>query len=302
MPLLVLLIVSVAAAAVQALWAWRHAGRQAPDGAATFAAGMPGAVGRRSRIGRWLAECRHPTAATALVLCVAVVVSVLAWLVVGGLAFLVRTQRALRDLDSGVADWGSAHATQFSTAVLKGITLLGDTRLVVALAALVLIAELLRGREPRLVVFVIAVMVGNNLITSAVKDLVDRARPALNPIAHTLGPSFPSGHSSTAAAFYTAAAVVLARRHGRVGFTVYTSLAAGVAVAVACTRVLLDVHWLSDVVAGLALGWAWVTLCVVVLGDQRLAGGGSSSRRVGRDRERSGEARSGDLETRAVRT
>jgi membrane-associated phospholipid phosphatase len=32
------------------------------------------------------------------------------------------------------------------------------------------------------------------------------------------------------------------------------------------------VHWLSDVIAGLALGWAWVTLCVVVLGGDLVMG------------------------------
>ena len=44
-----------------------------------------------------------------------------------------------------------------------------------------------------------------------VKELFDRARPELNPVAETLGPSFPSGHSSTAAVFYGAAAVLLAQ-------------------------------------------------------------------------------------------
>ena len=52
--------------------------------------------------------------------------------------------------------------------------------------------------------FLLAVTLGNHFVTVAVKDLADRARPTLNPIAQTLGPSFPSGHSSTAAAFYAA--------------------------------------------------------------------------------------------------
>ncbi len=49
------------------------------------------------------------------------------------------------------------------------------------------------------------------LVTTAIKELVDRARPTLNPIAATLGPSFPSGHSSTAAACYAALALILSR-------------------------------------------------------------------------------------------
>ena len=43
-------------------------------------------------------------------------------------------------------------------------------------------------------------------------------------------------------------------------------IAVGLAVAVACSRVLLDLHWVSDVVAGLALGWGWFAICAVAFG------------------------------------
>jgi membrane-associated phospholipid phosphatase len=42
------------------------------------------------------------------------------------------------------------------------------------------------------------------------------------------------------------------------------------AVTVACTvalsRVMLGVHWLTDVVAGVVVGWSWCLLWAVVLG------------------------------------
>ena len=40
--------------------------------------------------------------------------------------------------------------------------------------------------------------------------------------------------------------------------------------AVAASRVLLDVHWLSDVIAGLALGWAWFAVCAIAFGGRIL--------------------------------
>ena len=48
------------------------------------------------------------------------------------------------------------------------------------------------------------------------------------------------------------------------------AVAVAVAVAVAGSRVLLDLHWLSDVIGGLALGWAWFALCAVVFGGRLL--------------------------------
>ena len=121
-------------------------------------------------------------------------------------------------------------------------------------------------------------IVGQNVLTRTIKDLADRVRPDLNPIAETLGPSFPSGHSATAAAFYAAAALVLGRGRPRVERALLAGAAVAITVAVAGSRVLLDVHWLSDVVAGVALGWAWFAACSVAFGGRILRFGAAAER------------------------
>jgi undecaprenyl-diphosphatase len=113
-------------------------------------------------------------------------------------------------------------------------------------------------------------MLGEELLVLTIKQLADRVRPAFNPAAATLGPSFPSGHSATAAAFYATAALLIGRHRTRPWRAVLIGLAVGIAVAVAASRVLLDVHWLTDVIAGLALGWAWFAVCAIAFGGRIL--------------------------------
>ena len=86
----------------------------------------------------------------------------------------------------------------------------------------------------------------------------------------SLGPSFPSGHSATAAALYAAVALVLARGRSPRTRALLAGGAAGIAVGVACSRVMLGVHWLSDVIAGLAFGWAWFSVCAIGFGGRFL--------------------------------
>jgi undecaprenyl-diphosphatase len=80
--------------------------------------------------------------------------------------------------------------------------------------------------------------------------------------------AFPSGHVTAVAAIVVGAAVLLPRLDVDPPGVVArrpAALAGAVAawvIAVAGSRVVLDVHWVSDVVAGLVLGGAWAVLAV----------------------------------------
>ena len=77
----------------------------------------------------------------------------------------------------------------------------------------------------------------------------------------------PFGHTP-AWAFYACAVLLLGCRRSRATRAVLTGAAVGVAVAVASSRVLLDVHWVTDVIAGLVLGWAWFAICGIAFGGR----------------------------------
>jgi undecaprenyl-diphosphatase len=65
-------------------------------------------------------------------------------------------------------------------------------------------------------------------------------------------------------------ALVLGRHVGHRGRVVFAALAIGTACTVAASRVLLGVHWLSDVIAGLLVGWVWFLLVAVAFGGHLL--------------------------------
>jgi undecaprenyl-diphosphatase len=272
MPLFVLILVAVTAGCFACLAAWRYPraelGSPAPAMAAARATGdqVTSHAGRR----RFLAARLDPAVATGLALTLALVVTIGGGVIFGVLAYLVRTNGHLNRFDRSVAAWGHDHATALSTHGLNVVTQFGVTMTAILVCVALAVIETIRTRSPWIVPFLVVLMVGNAILFTTVKEIANRARPTLNPAAAALGPAFPSGHSSTAAALYAGAALLLARRRGHLLRAVLTGFAVGLAVAVAASRVLLDVHWLSDVIAGLILGWVWFMICSVAFGGRLL--------------------------------
>ena len=203
-------------------------------------------------------------------------------LVVLPLTVLVRGEYPpLVDLDDEVSDEAEA-AVDGSRAVLRlaqAVTLLGDPVLVTVGAA-VLALVLWRRGDTRLALYVVAARVGALVLSQGLKVIVDRARPVFDaPVATALGASFPSGHALGSAAFWTTTAVLVMPHVRRPRLLVAAAVL--VAVLVAASRVLLGVHYLSDVVGGLLLGLGWAGVCTAVLAAERAERG----RPVDADRE-----------------
>jgi undecaprenyl-diphosphatase len=153
-------------------------------------------------------------------------------------------------------------------AVARALTWLGDWRVVIALslAASVWLA-IARSWRSGLAVLVVT-LIGRALV-SAQKYGIERMRPGdeahLVPVST---PSFPSGHSAGAVIVYLTLALVIAGR-GRWKWPAVTA-ALLVAAGVGVSRVMLGVHWPTDVVGGWAFGLLWVLLVLPLA--ERLAG------------------------------
>ncbi len=203
-------------------------------------------------------------AALAVIFVVVLVTSLfLGWVLDG-----VDDQSGFARWDEAAAEWGAQNATDFSTAVLERITDLGGTPLLFAAVVLVSVVDLVRFRNWSVPLHLGAVLGGAVLVSNGVKIIVDRERPDIAQLVGWSGASFPSGHSAAAAAGWAAIAFVLTRTSPRPVRVIAAASAVLVAVAVAASRVLLGVHWLTDVAAGLAVGWGCFVLMSVAFGGR----------------------------------
>jgi undecaprenyl-diphosphatase len=105
---------------------------------------------------------------------------------------------------------------------------------------------------------------GTGVSTWLAKGWVHRARPAGAELWHPAGDAFPSGHTSGTAVLTFFLAWLLTRHRARSQRLVASLVAAALTLAVGASRMLLDVHWLSDVAAGAALGTAWAACGVLI--------------------------------------
>lgn len=268
--LLLFLSVSVGAAVFAAALRYPTASGAPPPASAAAGEQLAHEAFRHAWLARLLRSRLDPGTATGLALTFALAVAVVGGLLLGILAYLIRSNARLVELDASVGGWGADNATDWSTRLLQFVTDLGDTPVTIIVIVIVSIVEFSRVRNRWIAPFLVTVVVGEIVLVNTVKDLLDRVRPTFNPIAATLGPSFPSGHSARAAALYAAVALVLARRRPPRVRALLAAGAAAIAVGVACSRVMLGVHWLSDVVAGLAFGWAWFSVCAIGFGGRFL--------------------------------
>lgn len=115
----------------------------------------------------------------------------------------------------------------------------------------------------RAAVLVLIAVAGGLLLSTALKQGFRRPRPDLVPhgaVVYTT--SFPSGHSTMAAATYLTLGALLARVQARRRLKVYLmGLATLLTVLVGFSRVYLGVHWPTDVLAGWTAGGVWALLC-----------------------------------------
>jgi undecaprenyl-diphosphatase len=172
----------------------------------------------------------------------------------------VTTDGPLTALDESAASWTNRHAHHAPGMIgaMEVLSFMGKPIFLALVVGLPAIWLLRRGAR-KIVVFLVVTCIGGGIVDSLVKLAVGRSRPEVDdPIIVAFGKSFPSGHSMSSVICYGALIVALSPlMSDRVRRTA-TACAAVLVLAIGTSRLVLGVHFITDVLGGYVLGAAWL--------------------------------------------
>ncbi len=189
------------------------------------------------------------------------------------LVALAYDHEPLASVDAEVSDWVAASLPGWVEAVARPFSWLGGW---IGITALTVVAVVLLARERNWldVGFVLAAVVGSQIAVALLKAWIDRARPAVGsavPLPESA--AFPSGHATSGiaalGAFTILAAERMPSRRARVWLWVCAVI---VGLGVGLSRIALNVHFVTDVLAGWCFGLAWLAGCLLVRDRLRASG------------------------------
>jgi undecaprenyl-diphosphatase len=177
------------------------------------------------------------------------------------LLLLVRLQWApLESADHGTATRLNSLIAGHSVVVtiVKAVTWLGSTGVLWTLIGAAAVVLAIR-RRWRLTVYLLVTGAGALVLDPVLKALVGRLRPVVaHPVAYGNGNSFPSGHALGSIVCYGALFLVFLPAFRGTWRRVFTVVIVTLVAAIGISRLLLGVHYVSDVLGGWTLGITWL--------------------------------------------
>lgn len=167
-------------------------------------------------------------------------------------------------LDDKLADL-FAHVPDAFNPFFVILTELGDKK-GIGIVALIVLAWLLLIRRNLLGAAAIALSVAlGNEVNKLLKDLIARPRPELDHLAHVDSLSFPSGHAMVGLVFYYFIAyLVLEDMKSRTARRIVIILTVLLLLLIGASRIILQVHYPTDVIGGFAYGYIWVLVSIYI--------------------------------------
>jgi membrane-associated phospholipid phosphatase len=166
--------------------------------------------------------------------------------------------------DTTVLLWLHQWANPVLDAVMIKVTTLGNPEFVVVVVVFGLGWLWWRQHRLEAKVFAIACL-GALILNQGLKLCFAKPRPQLwTRLIAESSYSFPSGHALGSLVLYGFLAYILSIQFPRFAHWIY-GVAAGIIAAIGVSRLYLGVHWPTDVVAGYAVGFLWLMVCITMI-------------------------------------
>ena len=160
------------------------------------------------------------------------------------------------------------------TRFIEFITFFGSASFLVPATLCLVLSFIFIRKQLRVGIRIFIISFTSTFMMFFLKDILKRSRPIVPLVSRAHGYSFPSGHSLSSVVFYGMLAYLAAKyvrptwlRNITILFLAFWILLIGI------SRVYLNVHYASDVLAGFSLGVVWLVGSKWILNARAKAGG-----------------------------
>jgi undecaprenyl-diphosphatase len=147
--------------------------------------------------------------------------------------------------------------------IMKFITNIASP-LIISILVFLLLWLLIYKKKYRQAILTFVAVIGGYLLEIGLKYLVHRTRP-INSLISEAEFSFPSGHATLAAIYFLLLIYLFkdeiadkTKKYILIGVDIFLILLIGF------SRIYLNVHWFTDVIAGFVLGVLWLGICILI--------------------------------------
>ena len=164
--------------------------------------------------------------------------------------------------DQKIFGFVSPHITESRTGIMRFISFLGNHTFLIP-GIFLLIAWFLFKKKNWMAIRTAAILLSSLLVMSLLKSLIKRQRPPDPLVDGITNYSFPSGHAFMSVAFYGLliwyATIYIKNKWLQQAVIFFLLL---VIAAIGFSRVYLRVHYATDVIAGICIGFVWLDFCL----------------------------------------
>lgn len=203
---------------------------------------------------------KYKISRSTLVLALGFIITAICLIIFGTIAEDVLDNEILT-FDTTIINW--LHSFQNLDAIMFWITQSGSVESI-SVFSLITMYYLKNYKKGLIdIAFFLLTVVGGALLNYVLKLSFHRARPSINDFIDAVGFSFPSGHAMGSMIFYGAVTYFILRseRNKRIKFT-FTVLSIVFILMIGISRIYLNAHYPSDVIAGYLAGFSWLSFCI----------------------------------------